>query len=181
MPSWVGKGSGRRLTKTPYQLQRFQRSGDEADFSAFESYLRVQEGDVQARMELLKPAPDLNRIRQGFLQGRIRFGRCPAHDRPDPAVQLDPLHLPSDLIWAQADDLIVELRRIGGELQAAVRAGDEAAAGSLLLKLRELNEKLTEVEDQFPSFSAKAPAGWSDCYSLSSRSRCCSLRAWVSP
>src|SRR3569832_2485772 len=54
-----------------YQLQRYNRTHDEGAYASFLDHMKVQFGDHKARLELLKPIPDLNIVRQGFLEGRI--------------------------------------------------------------------------------------------------------------
>lgn len=52
-------------------LHRYGMTRDEAEFQRFLDFLRIPEGDRQARVELLKPRPDLAKVRAGFIQGRV--------------------------------------------------------------------------------------------------------------
>src|SRR5438045_276921 len=53
-----------------YQLEKYYRTHDEADYSAFRHFMEVPMGDHATRMELLKNKPDLDVARKGFVQGR---------------------------------------------------------------------------------------------------------------
>src|ERR1700753_3150244 len=53
-----------------YQLLRYARTHDESNYVRFENYNKVNLGDHRARIELSKPDPDLDIVRQGFLDGR---------------------------------------------------------------------------------------------------------------
>ena len=54
-----------------YQLQRYNRTHDENAYGLFLEHMKVPFGDHKARLELLKKNPDLDIIRQGFIEGRI--------------------------------------------------------------------------------------------------------------
>src|ERR1700722_16568171 len=53
-----------------YQLQKYARTHDEADYAKFQGFMKVNMGDHKARIELSKPDPDFNIARQGFIEGR---------------------------------------------------------------------------------------------------------------
>ena len=53
-----------------YQLQKYARTHDEADYAKFQGFMKVNMGDHKARIELSKPDPDFNIARQGFKIGR---------------------------------------------------------------------------------------------------------------
>ena len=54
-----------------YQLLKYARTHKEADYAEFESFMKVNQGDHKARMEMLKgPNTDMAAARQGFIDGR---------------------------------------------------------------------------------------------------------------
>src|SRR5580658_9774685 len=64
------------------RLERYTVTHDERDYDAFLKNLEIPAGDHQARIELQKPAPDLEVVRAGFLRG---------HNHPsdvDPMINL---------------------------------------------------------------------------------------------
>src|SRR5579871_170499 len=57
-----------------YNLQKYGISHDEKDYEAYLSFLKVNLGDRKTRKELMKPMPNMDTARQGFLQGRFHPG-----------------------------------------------------------------------------------------------------------
>jgi len=53
-----------------YQLLKYARTQDEADYIKFRDFLKVNLGDHKTRMELSKPHPDMAIARQGFIEGK---------------------------------------------------------------------------------------------------------------
>lgn len=132
-------------------LVRYVRTRSQADYESFREALAVPLGDRQARLELEKPDPDLAVATQGFLQGRTHpddvsrlinifryFRRVSYIDR---AVE----------VWAQGDEYITELERIGAEIHRQVETGhpDEATLQSLLERARGIDARLRPLEDEF--------------------------------
>ena len=134
-----------------YALTRYTLYANEADYGAYLSALAVNTGDRQARIELEKPAPNLNIARDGFLQGRNhpddvdgmvflfrRFRRLPEIDK-------------AITIWAAADQHIEALTQVGARIHAATLAGPlpPSQAREFLLELHAINDALTPLEDNF--------------------------------
>lgn len=142
-----------------FDLQSFGVSKDEADYQRFLDNLQVNFGDHQARMELLKGKPDLVKLREGFLQGRIH------DDDITPIVELiRRFHWISYLsraleIWGQGDDLLYQLYDRGREYHSAIVAGDEAQARKLMSQIKTLNTQLTTLESDF-SFALGEGSRW---------------------
>ncbi len=57
-----------------YQLLKYAHTHDEADYTRFQDFMRVNQGDHKARMELSKPSPDMAIARQGLADG-VEFAR----------------------------------------------------------------------------------------------------------
>src|SRR6185312_4602595 len=53
-----------------YSVLIYAHSHDEKDYQDFRNFLKVPYGDNKTRLELLKPNPDLQVARQGFIEGR---------------------------------------------------------------------------------------------------------------
>ena len=54
-----------------YQLLKYARTHNEADYVKFEGFMRVNQGDHKARIELSKGGnANLDIARQGFIEGR---------------------------------------------------------------------------------------------------------------
>lgn len=131
-------------------LQKYARTKDQKYYAEFNHYLEVPLGDRIARIELQKPNPDLKEAARGFKQGRIH------EEDVNGLIKLvlrfhDVYHLKKALaIWAEGDRLASELIAGGEELHQKISSG--ASQSEILLtleKLDQLNETVTQVEDDF--------------------------------
>ena len=141
-----------------YYLVRYAQSQNEADYVRYEEALRVNLGDRQAREELEKPRPDIERARQGFLAGR---------NHPDDVDNLIWLfrtfrelsYLDRAItLWARADGHIVTLRGIGDRLRAEVAAGgpNPETAALMVAEIETLHRIIVPMEDEFSAVLGEA-------------------------
>lgn len=142
-------------------LEHYAQSHDEADFQAYQRHIQVPLGDQQARQELQKPQPDLEVVREGYLQGR---------NHPEDIDYAIPFFLRfqhdahvSRVIerWEEADRLMAELNQAAErfhEAQSSGRATPETTR-AFLSELADLDRRLTAAEDVFASTLAEA-ARW---------------------
>ncbi len=132
-------------------LERYARSGDADDFEAYRRAIAVPLGDRQARIELDRPDPDLQRVRAGFVQGgnhpddtggMIRLYR---HFRG-----LEPVSR-AIAIWVEADQEIARLVDLGDRLHVLVAAGerDSPAIRVVTDSLHVVNSRLSNLERRF--------------------------------
>lgn len=134
-----------------FSLQRYASTRDEFDYQMFRQFLSIPEGDHIARIELKKPNPDLEVVRKGFLQGKIH------QDDIDPMIDLLlrfywVTHLDRAIqAWVAADGALAELIDAGEKYHAAVLKKDEKGAAALMNRVKDLNERLTELEENFSS------------------------------
>lgn len=132
-------------------LGEYALSCDPRDYRLFVAALSVPKGDRIARLALSQEKPDLERAREGFLQGQnhpadidgmimlfLRFG------------QVSFMRQAID-IWAQADVLIEELEQAAGRLHAVVQADcrNEAAKRVALQGILDVNDRLTPLQRAF--------------------------------
>src|ERR1700722_9041060 len=54
-----------------YSLTKYGYTHNEKDYQQYIKLLAVPMGDRKSRLELLKPNPDLDSVRDGFIKGRI--------------------------------------------------------------------------------------------------------------
>jgi diguanylate cyclase (GGDEF)-like protein/PAS domain S-box-containing protein len=124
-------------------LRTYADTSEESEYAAYRQDIAVTIGDRDARTELERQDPDLERARQGFLQGRNEafdvdsmiwlfrtFRRVP---RVDYAVRA----------WSSADLVIDRLE----DVAFGLRAGQSRA--SLVSELDDVNTQATELEDIF--------------------------------
>ena len=141
-----------------YYLVRYAQSQNEADYVRYEEALRINLGDRQAREELEKPRPDLERARQGFLAGS---------NHPDDVDNLIWLfrgfrHLSyldrAITLWSRADGHIVTLRGIGDRLRAEVAAGgpNPETAAVMVAEIEALHRIIMPMNDEFSAVLGEA-------------------------
>jgi signal transduction histidine kinase len=147
--------------ESAFHLQRFAVTRNVEDYKSFLVHLRIPEGDHQARFQLLKPSPDMNAVREGFLAGHIHA------DDIDPIVHLlrtfywEP-HLGMAIrIWEEADNLLIEFKAAGIEYYKQIRLHPSTHRKALaaFAKLRNLNALLTAKEEEF-SYVLGAGSRW---------------------
>ncbi len=134
-----------------YHLGRYTQSFDAHDYERFLEALAVPLGDRQARLELEKSVPDLALVRRGLTAG----GNHP--DDVDGMIMLyrrfRNVSFMSDAIaiWAAADADVMELSTLATQAQALIAAGDTRSVRlqALLLRLPDLNRRLTGLEQRF--------------------------------
>jgi two-component system, sensor histidine kinase len=148
------------------ELKSYQRTQDERNYQAFLAKLKVPEGDHLARLELLKPHPDLSVIRAGFLQGQIH---------PDDLDRMVTLlrrfywiSYVSQAIsdWTNGDTLLQEIRDTATHLHDKVQSHDSKGSLLLLEHIDHLNTQLTPLEDHF-SFVLGEGSRWLESTVLS--------------
>ena len=144
-----------------YHLTRYATSQREEDFELYRRAIDVPLGDRQARLELEKPDPDPEVVREGFLRGRIH-----PDDIPGMASLFRNFRRVSYMgraiaLWAEGDRLIGELQRLAGELHAEISSGDPDAerVKAVLQDIAAVDAELTPLEDGF-STSLAAGARW---------------------
>lgn len=134
-----------------FYLQRYAADHNAADYKAFLSHLKIPEGDHQARMELQKPRPDLQVIREGFLQGGIH------PDDIDPMVRLlrrfywEPHLAKAIAAWTQGDVLLDEFKKAAMTYVDLSRSPHQnrAKLNEQLGHIQALNDRLTIIENEF--------------------------------
>ena len=144
-----------------YQLQKYARTHDEADYAKFESFMKVNMGDHKARMELSKPDPDLDIAREGFIEGRNSerdvdgmislFRRFHSNEYIHRAI----------VAWTKADEVLMGFKDIGEALHKEITTipSSPERVNALLEQIDPLNDRLTPQEDEF-SFSLGDGSRW---------------------
>ena len=144
-----------------YQLLKYARTHDEADYVNFENFMKVNMGDHKARIELSKPDPDFNVAREGFIEGRNSRGDV------DGMIHLFRRFHSNEYInravvaWTRADEVLMGFMAIGEQLHKEIHTVpfSQDRVNALLEDIDPLNDRLTPLEDEF-SFALGEGSRW---------------------
>ncbi|HEY4206589.1 MAG TPA: hypothetical protein VGM31_07255, partial [Puia sp.] len=134
-----------------YQLQKYARTHDEADYLKFREFMKVNLGDHKTRLELIKPHPDMDVARQGFLEGRNH------KDDIDGMIHLirrfdnNPYIKRAIAAWTQADDVVAAFNRIADSLHDEIDkpSPSQPQINVLLDRIDPVYAQLSPLEDEF--------------------------------
>lgn len=151
-----------------YNLRKYVRSGKEEDYSEFLYYMKVPLGDRITRMEMGKPNPDINILRQGFIAG---------HNHPDDVDGMINLFLrfhnisyidKAIKIWAKADSTISKMEMTANKVHSIISVYGISSSEKLdasLDEINEINKKLSALEDDF-SYTLGEGSRWLENFIL---------------
>ncbi|MFT3823186.1 MAG: PAS domain S-box protein [Chitinophagaceae bacterium] len=134
-----------------YQLQKYSRTHDEADYKAFLLFMKVPMGDHKALAEMNKKDPDMEITKQGFVEGRnhpedvqgmVRLFRYFHKNRY--------IHRAIE-VWTAADNQVADFIPIGQKLHDEINspAPSPQRINEILSEIDPINAKLTVLEDEF--------------------------------
>jgi PAS domain S-box-containing protein len=134
-----------------YHLHKYGTGHHAADYERYQYFMKVSAGDHQARLEMMKPEPDMEIARQGFINGRNH------PDDVDGMIKLfTRFHNVSYIkkaiyYWAGADEQIQKLSGVAQQLHAEITSDmpSETHITELLKEIEVINQKVTELEDGF--------------------------------
>jgi PAS domain S-box-containing protein len=136
-----------------HDLLRYSISHSERDFETYQKALLVPLGDRQVRLELEKPVPDMSVVRRGLIQGRnspedvrgmaAMYRHCRRLKHMSEAIS----------IWSQADALIEQLQRLGGDLhrEISLERPNALRIAEMARQVDVIGDQLTPLEDRFSS------------------------------
>jgi PAS domain S-box-containing protein len=134
-----------------FHLYQYGTAHNERDYLLFRERMKVPLGDSKARAQMLGANPDLEKVKQGFAEGKnhpddiegmIRlFQRFNRISYINKAIQ----------IWGQAEPYAFQLIAIGDSLHNEIKKENISSAhvNKLLEKIGPINSKLTKLEDEF--------------------------------
>jgi PAS domain S-box-containing protein len=142
------------------QLLLYARNGAEAHWLGFEKALAVPIGDRDARLELLRGEPDIQRAAEAFVRGQNHPAEAERMARFFLRFQKVTYVAEAIRVWTEGDQEVARLQALGGELRRLVggnKAGGKtnpvpaAALEGLIAQIAAADERLTLLEDQFSS------------------------------
>jgi PAS domain S-box-containing protein len=134
-----------------YQLLRYSRTHNEANYQEFKVFMKVSAGDHKSLVELGKPQPNMEIARQGFIEGR---------NHPDDVAGMITLFTRFNWvsyinkaikIWSEADPLVREFNPIAEQLHAEINSPNpsQEKINTIIAAIDPLNVRLTKLEDDF--------------------------------
>jgi hypothetical protein len=147
-----GEGDWSKAQKNAiFDLQHYALTRKDEDYQEFLSEFSVPEGDHQARIELMKPHPDMRIVREGLIQGHVH------PDDIGPVVNLlRRFYWVSYLdkaigYWHRGDDLLAELKDAGSQYREALskHPPDKKRLEETAGQIRSINRELTVIEEDF--------------------------------
>jgi PAS domain S-box-containing protein len=144
-----------------YQLLKYGRTRNEADYLEFKEFMKVPQGDHKTLVEMSKPEPDMAIARQGFLEGRNHpddidgmiklFQRFNKNYYINGAIQA----------WLAADSIVPQFYVIGDKLHSEINSANpsQERINAILGEINPVNERITPFEDRF-SFTLGEGSRW---------------------
>ena len=134
-----------------FHLQKFAGSHDPEDLRQFRAGIAIPLGDHDARVEMNKPKPDFEMVRQGFLRGG---------NHPDDIEGMVDLYRRFEWVsfmqraihaWEAGDLYIAKLDEAGTLLQLEIASPTPSPEKikSTLADISRINDNLTLIENQF--------------------------------
>jgi signal transduction histidine kinase len=144
-----------------YQLLRYARTHDEADYRKFQEYLKVNLGDHKARLELSKPNPNLDSVRVGFVEGRNHPEDVEGMTRLFRRFYRNQYIHRAIVAWTKADETVMAFIDLGRRLHDVINSPDSSPQriNAILDDIDPVNERLTPIEDEF-SFALGEGSRW---------------------
>jgi diguanylate cyclase (GGDEF)-like protein len=134
-----------------FHLQKYAAGHAPEELRKFRDEIAVPLGDHDARLEMDKPNPDMQKVRQGFISGR---------NHPDDVDGMFKLYRRFGWVsylrrairaWDTGDRYIAQLNEAAAALQLNVESPTSSPeqVRSILDRISTINENLTPVENQF--------------------------------
>ncbi len=134
-----------------YHLGRYGHTRDNNEYNYYLKFMKVPLSVHEARMELEKPEPDLDRAKQLFVEGK---------NHPDDAEGMVRLFRNFSNIsyidkaiqtWRKSDSIVAMLQPVGERLHAEITSENpsQEKIDSALLEIAPINFELTQLEDEF--------------------------------
>jgi diguanylate cyclase (GGDEF)-like protein len=141
-----------------FHLQSYAQTFDRREMNLFRKDIDISLGDHQARLEMDKPNPDLQVVRQGFIRGGIHPDDIDGMFRLYRRFRSVGYMQRAILAWGAADEHIVRLDQAGTSLQLEVESPlpRPARIQQLLSEIAAINRQLTPIEVQFVNALSEA-------------------------
>lgn len=144
-----------------YQLLKYGRTHDSADYNRFLDFMKVPMGDHKTLVELNKKVPDLKAAKQGFIEGRNHEDDVEGMINLFRRFHNNTYIHKAITVWASADSAAQVFNSIGKKLHNEINSASSSQdrINAILLEIDPVNAKVTDLEDQF-SFTLGEGSRW---------------------
>ncbi|MGC2459753.1 MAG: EAL domain-containing protein [Steroidobacteraceae bacterium] len=134
-----------------YHLQKYAASRAPEELRQFRADIAVPLGDHEARVEMDKPNPDFEKVRQGFVRGGNHLDDIDGMFNLYRRFKWVSFMQRAIRAWDAGDRYIVQLDEAGTLLQREIESPSPSAekVQSILVEIFVINENLTPIENQF--------------------------------
>jgi diguanylate cyclase (GGDEF)-like protein len=134
-----------------YHLQKYAASRAPEELRQFRADIDVPLGDHEARVEMDKPNPDFEKVRQGFIRGGIHLDDIDGMFNLYRRFEWVSFMQRAIRAWEAGDRYVVQLDEAGTLLQREIESSSPNAESvqSILGDVFVINENLTPIENQF--------------------------------
>ncbi len=134
-----------------YYLTRYALNKSEESYLKFRQSIAVPLGDRIARLELEKPKPDLDIVRDGLIAGRTHEADIGGVIRLYRTMREVSYMQRVIELWEAGDQHVLELARLGEQIHERIVSGrvSSASLAPLVAQVHEINARITPLSDQF--------------------------------
>jgi diguanylate cyclase (GGDEF)-like protein len=134
-----------------YHLQKYAASRAPEELRQFRADIAVPLGDYEARVEMGKPNPDFEKVRQGFVRGGNHVDDVDGMFNLYRRFEWVSFMQRAIRAWDAGDRYIVQLDEAGTLLQREIESPAPSAekVQSILAQIFVINENLAPIENQF--------------------------------
>src|ERR1700688_2820288 len=134
-----------------FHLQKYAASHAPEELRLFRADISIPLGDHEARIEMNKPHPNIETVRQGFIRGGNHLDDVDGMFHLYRRFEWVSFMRRAIRAWDEADRYIIELDEAGASLQREIEspASTSEQIQSTLTEISLINEKLTPIENQF--------------------------------
>jgi diguanylate cyclase (GGDEF)-like protein len=134
-----------------FHLQKYAASHAPEELRLFRADISIPLGDYEARIEMNKPHPNIQTVRQGFIRGGNHLDDVDGMFHLYRRFEWVSFMRRAIRAWDEADRYIVQLDEAGASLQREIEspASSSEQIQSTLTEISLINENLTPIENQF--------------------------------
>ena len=134
-----------------YYLVHYAQEQSEESYRQFQRAIAVPLGDRKARLELEKPEPDLDVVREGLIAGRTHEDDIGGVIRMFRSMRGVSYMERVIELWEQGDEHVLELQSLGEHIHRQISSGNASPLhlDPPIAQVHQFNARITPLSDQF--------------------------------